>query len=85
MLHGSEHEHKNREFVISGILKQSFTPNDDVVFMQLKTDEAMHISNEKLSKMRVQILEVEDKINHVRNSKREKKRDGNFKKFRGNC
>lgn len=89
------HEHKNRAFVISGILKPSFTPNDDLVFIQLKTDEAMHlewqsghfvdmhISNEELSKMdiqpkhisgmllglknRAQILEVEDKINHLKN------------------
>lgn len=60
------HEHTNRAFVISGILKPSFTPNDDVVFIQLKTDEAMHlewqsghfvdmhISNEELSKMELQ-------------------------------
>lgn len=59
------HEHKNRTFIVSGILKKSFTPNDDVVFMQLKTDEAMHIewqsghfvdmhiSNEALSKMNI--------------------------------
>ncbi len=37
------HEHKNREFRVSGILKESKTPNDDLVFMQLKTDEAIHI------------------------------------------
>lgn len=57
------HEHANREFRICGILAKSATPNDDVVFMQLKTDEAihlewqsgrfvdMHISSEKLAKM----------------------------------
>ena len=60
----SEHEeHANRPFRISGILKYSGTPNDDLVFMNLKTDEAIHvewqsghfvdmgISNEKLSQL----------------------------------
>lgn len=58
-----KHIHKHRAFVVAGILKKSLTPNDEVVFMQLKTDEAihleyqsgrfvdMHISNERLSKM----------------------------------
>ncbi len=40
---GEQHEHQNREFRVSGILKQSKTPNDDLVFMQLKTDEAIHL------------------------------------------
>lgn len=93
--HGnSKHVHKNREFRVRGILKKSATPNDDLVFMQLKTDEAMHlewqsghfvdmhISSEVLSRMniqpkhisgillglknRMQILELEDKINHYK-------------------
>ena len=42
--HGKQHHtHKNRAFKVVGILKNSMTPNDDSVFMQLKTDEAMHI------------------------------------------
>ncbi|MFA6136507.1 MAG: FtsX-like permease family protein [Sulfurimonas sp.] len=42
--HAEEHrEHTNREFRVSGILKESKTPNDDLVFMQLKTDEAIHL------------------------------------------
>ncbi len=64
--HGSsKHIHKNRAFKVSGILKKSATPNDDLVFMQLVTDEAIHmewqsghfidmyISNEELSYMHI--------------------------------
>ncbi|MFA6192162.1 MAG: FtsX-like permease family protein [Sulfurimonas sp.] len=40
---GELHEHQNREFRVSGILKKSKTPNDDLVFIQLKTDEAIHL------------------------------------------
>lgn len=41
--HAEEHyKHTNREFRVSGVLKESKTPNDDLVFMQLKTDEAIH-------------------------------------------
>lgn len=65
--HSNTHEeHKHREFRIGGILKYSGTPNDDLVFMQLKTDAAIHvewqsghfvdmeISNEKLSKLNIE-------------------------------
>lgn len=65
--HSNTHEeHKHREFRIGGILKYSGTPNDDLVFMQLKTDAAIHvewqsdrfvdmeISNEKLSQLDIQ-------------------------------
>ncbi len=57
------HIHKHREFKVVGILDKTFTPNDDSLFMQLKTDEAihfeyqsghfvdMHITNEHLMKM----------------------------------
>ena len=63
---GTHEEHKHREFRIGGILKYSGTPNDDLVFMQLKTDAAIHvewqsghfvdmeISNEKLSRLNIQ-------------------------------
>jgi putative ABC transport system permease protein len=62
--HGKHHhKHKNRIFNVVGVLKQSMTPNDESLFMQLKADEAihiewqsghftdMHISSEKLSHM----------------------------------
>lgn len=93
--HHHKHIHKNRSFIISGILNHSSTPNDNIVFIQLKTDAAMHIewqsghfvdmhiSSEKLSHMniqpkhisgmmiglksKIQILEIEDKINHFKN------------------
>ncbi len=64
--HGKhKHTHKNREFKITGILKESMTPNDESVFMQLKADEAIHIewqsghfvdmniSSEKLARMNI--------------------------------
>jgi len=61
--HHHKHIHKNRIFNVVGVLKQSMTPNDESLFMQLKADEAihiewqsghfidMHISSEKLSHM----------------------------------
>ena len=61
--HHHKHTHKNRPFRVAGVLKETMTPNDECVFMQLKADEAihiewqsghfvdMHISNEKLSHM----------------------------------
>jgi putative ABC transport system permease protein len=59
------HIHKNRAFTVSAILKKSSTPNDSLVFMQLKADEAIHlewqsgrfvdmnISSEELSQMNI--------------------------------
>lgn len=68
LAHGDAHEghvhiHANRDFKIVGILKPTGTPNDEMVFIQLKAEEAihiewqsgrfvdMHISSEHLQKM----------------------------------
>ncbi|MFA6195563.1 MAG: FtsX-like permease family protein [Sulfurimonas sp.] len=78
--HADEHhEHTNREFIVSGVLKQSKTPNDDLVFIQLKTDEAihlewqsghfvdMHIESEKLSQMDIKPKHLSGMLLGVRN------------------
>ncbi|MCX6051349.1 MAG: FtsX-like permease family protein [Campylobacterales bacterium] len=78
--HADEHhEHTNREFSVSGILKPSNTPNDDLVFIQLKSDEAihlewqsghfvdMHIESEKLSQMDIKLKHVSGMLLGLKN------------------
>ena len=80
--HGSSHHlHKNREFKVTGILKKSSTPNDDLVFMQLKTDEAMHlewqsghfvdmhISSEALSHMNIKPKHISGMLLGLKNTR----------------
>jgi putative ABC transport system permease protein len=78
--HHEHHEHKNREFRVSGILKCSATPNDDLLFMQLKADEAihlewqsghfvdMHIGSEKLSQMDIKPKHINGMLIGLKNS-----------------
>lgn len=73
-------EHKHREFRVEGILKYSGTPNDDLVFMQLKTDAAIHIewqsghfvdmeiSNERLSKLDIKPKHISGVMVGLKNS-----------------
>ncbi len=79
--HGnSQHVHKNRAFKVGGILKKSATPNDDLVFMQLKAGEAIHmewqsgyfvdmqISSEELSHMNIQPKQISGMLLGLKNS-----------------